>query len=493
MAKKKGLISAGGQKIAIVAIVIAATAGVLLAGPLYITDFPIDVYGIAENIVPQQQLTQAQIDEMAEVGFTIPPDPGSEIPVSPNAPVENTCQDPDISEQECADDPTNATELTDEEQMMLEEMMNMTVTSDDPPIAQACDELDLGCSDTRKISLLGELTRISSQGNRTTEFFQFDLSRLSLFIDPESQIDYRTGFLELQLSMNSTDANTSLESDGSMDVLINENIIDTVPLRTTGLTDNDGGIKVDFISPGGAASDTYVFDIGANFDSFENEQINIISMIITDLSSILEPQACIAIFPTPPECLPANFGLVNQTLVTVDIFRDDIQILITDTSGNQIISYPQDDRFTLSTVARSKLGIQSCTDPTNPSAPTLSGRSGSGCSFTSFVIATYPAPTIPLSQLRDVNNVLIASNSGSGVIINELIFRNANYSVSSITDFSFMTTKSQKNYAYSCWSDQAIDYSRVTGSITNTIRPRAWDYYSPFVTGPIFTVCNFPK
>jgi len=50
---------------------------------------------------------------------------------------------------------------------------------------------------------------------------------------------------------------------------------------------------------------------------------------------------------------------------------------------------------------------------------------------------------------------------------------NANFSLTSpYGDFGFMTPISQKNYAYSCFHDQTVDYSRVTGS--------------PFIR------CNFP-
>jgi len=377
-------------------------------------------------------------------------------------------------------------------------MVNMTETSDDPPIQQVCDELNLFCGTAKTIQLEADVVKIDSTLQRFNETFAFDIPFASLFVEETTDIDFRNGFIELDLNLK-TDPDTQINADGTFNIKVGDlEIFPTdAKISGNGLTDQNGELKLQFTPlPLEILSDNLTFDFNAHFDKFVNEAITKVSFIVKSLDlSVRENIVCITT-PCIGQELQRN-GLTNQTLFSVDIFRDDIQIFITDTEGNQIRSYPQDDRFTVTSIARAQGASYTCIDPTCPSCPKLSGRTGyrgTGCSLGSITIANHPAPSVSSIKLFDANDLIINAGAGTGLVLDELLFRNANYSLTSpYGDFGFMTPKSQKNYAYSCFLDQAVDYNRVSGSITNTIRPVAWDFYVPFVTGSTFIVCNFPK
>ena len=378
--------------------------------------------------------------------------------------------------------------------------INMTETSDDPPIEQVCDELNLFCGTANTIQLQADVVKIDSTLQRFNETITIDIPFASLFVEETTDIDFRNGFIELGLNLKTDqDVNKLINADGRINIKVGDlEIFPTdAQIIGNGVADQNGEIKLQFVPlPLEILSDVITFDFNKHFDKFGNEAITKVSFIVKSLDiSVRENIVCITT-PCIGQELQKN-GLVDQTIFSMDIFRDDIKIFIEDTEGNQIRSYPQDDSFKITSIARTQTARGSCTDPTNPSAPTLSGRTGwggSGCTFSSYTVAVHPAPSVSSIKLFDANDLIITAGAGTGVVINELLFRNANYSVTSpYGNFDFQTPKSQKNYAYSCFLDQELDYKRVSGSITNTIRPRAWDYYSAFVVGSPSIVCNFPK
>lgn len=392
-------------------------------------------------------------------------------------------------------DVTSNTDIPPEDQEIIDEVdesINMTETSTDPPPAQVCDILNLFCGTANLIQLEANVVKIDSTLLRFNETFLIDVPLASLFVEETTNIDFRTGAIEVSYNLIS-EPNIDLISNGFMDILINDQsaLITPVALKSSGMTNAEGKIPLEFVTMGGGTSTVFTFFFDQNFDKFPNEMISKLQYQIRELTITTD-----RIDPITQVLEVQTNGIIEQEVFSMDIFRDDIQIFITDAQGNEIRSYPQDDRFTVNSIARTQLSTYSCTDPTNPSAPTLSGRTGyggTGCTFTAIAVANHPAPSVTNIKLFDANGIVINAGAGTGIVLDELLLRNQNYSVTSpYGDFGFMTPKSQKNYAYSCFLDQEVDYSRVTGSITNTIRPVAWDFYQPFVVGTPFIVCNFP-
>jgi len=456
--------------------------GVLIAViiPVMLFVFDVDL----DNIAPQET-----DPDPFEVPIPLPPEP-----VPPEE-----CEDVVI--EDGTDNPERIncqTEVPPEIDPVNNPDINMTETSDDPPIQQVCDELNLFCGTAKVIQIEADVVKIDSTLQRFNETFAFDIPFASLFVEETTDIDFRNGFIELELNLK-TDPDTQINADGTFNIKVGDlEIFPTdAKISGNGLTDQNGELKLQFTPlPLEILSDNLTFDFNAHFDKFVNEAITKVSFIVKSLDlSVKENIVCITT-PCVGQELQRN-GLTNQTLFSIDIFRDDIMIFITDTDGNQIRSYPQDDSFKITSIARTQTAKSSCTDPTDPSAPTLSGRTGyrgTGCTFSSYTVAIHPAPSVSSIKLFDGNDLVINAGAGTGVIINELLFRNANYSVTSpYGNFEFQTPKSQKNYAYVCYLDQSLDYKRVSGSITNTIRPYSWNYYSAFVVGSPFIVCNFPK
>ena len=388
-----------------------------------------------------------------------------------------------------ADIPSDVIDELDE----IDKIINMTETSNDPPLDQIIDEL----FEPQSIQLIANIVKIDSTLQRFNETLTFDVPLASLFVEETTDIDFRNGFIELDLKLK-TDPNTQINSGGTFNIKVGDlEIFGTdAKISGSGITDQNGELSLKFTPlPLEILSDIVTFDFNAHFDKFVNEEITNISFNIKTLDvSVSEIFVC-ETTPCPlfPQQVLQMNGLIDQEIFSMDIFRDDIQIFITDTEGNEVRSYPMDDRFTVNSIARTQTAKASCTDPTNPSAPTLAGHSKTKCVFNAVTIGVYPAPVLTNIKLFDGNGVVISAGAGTGLVLDELIFRNANYSLTSpYGNFDLETPKSQKNYAYSCFGNKEVDYVRVTGSITNTIRPYSWDYYSPIAVGSVQTVCNFP-
>lgn len=456
--------------------------------------FPVRIYAVISLVIGIGVLGFFAIPVLGDILPTVDPSEGGlEIPFP-------LTDDPivlpdDIIENDDENSTNNLPNVPDEVVDEIDDILNMTETSDDPPIVQICDQTNLFCGSAKPIQLETNVVKIDSMGNKFNSTIFVDIPLASLFIEDTSNIDFRTGIIEIGFNLVS-EPNFQLGLVGSMDVLINDVSIltETIPLTTSGLVGQDGKVEVLFqgVSP------TFTFAFNQNFDKFPNERISKLTYLITDLKITQRqpqlPEGIGTIQICPPNCGAFEFGLTNQEVFTMKIFRDDIQIFITDEQGNDVISYPKDDRFTVTSTAISQTSKNTCTDPTCPSCPTLSGNSLGGCSYSSFVIANHDAPNVQNIKLFDENGIIITAGAGTGLVIDETLFRNENYSLTSpYGNFNFETPKSQKNYVYKCYLWQEVDYKRVDGSITNTIRPRSWHYYSPFVVGGEFILCNFPK
>lgn len=423
---------------------------------------------------------------------TVPQSDELEVPIPTIADRDNptTVKETDeMTANDGSDRTTNVPDLTDEEEEILEdvdELLNMTETSNDPPVEQVCDILNLFCGTANTVGLEANIVKIDSMGFEFNETLTFDVPLASLFIEETTDIDFRNGLIELDLNLI-TEPDTFVFGAGIFGVNISNTEILSVDLEADGLTDNDGKIRLSFKpdpingSPQ-ILSDLFTFKFDTHFERFSDESITTLSFIIKSLDI--------------ESATDQRNGLTNQEIFSMDIFRDDIQIFIEDIDGNEIRSYPQDDSFKVTSIERSQSFAYSCTNPNNPSAPTLSGRTGyggTGCSGLGGGSKTQVAPTVSSVKLFDGSGIIINAGAGTGVILDELLFRNANYTVtSSHGNFDIEAPKSQVNYNYSCWTEEGATYTRVTGSVTNTIRPIAWDYYQAIPNGSFTTVCNFP-
>jgi len=530
MAKKKFVFH---KKFIYVPAVIVVSVAVLLAGPLYVENFPIDVYGITNLILPQvttvtppDQLTTAEEQENAEIDLMIDeilnPD---EVDLDAcGIPTEN--YDPTVEELEACQ---GFDEIPDLEDMINETdppMENMTST--DPPIEQLCDidptnPLCIVISPPAQVNLVTSITKIDSQGNMTFVSDQFGFSPLAFFVEDTSNLDYRTGFLEVGLLVTG-EPMVDYDGSGTFDILIANQTIFASPLALTvsGTSDVDGTILMEFIGPTGIPSTIFNFAFDNHFDKFANEQVTELEMVV-DLQIQRKAIPCIAIFPIPPECEPADHTLSDTVIFTMGIARDDIKLIIADESGVTQRVFPMDSRILVSTTShtasagRCLIGNQMIPNTTTccsncstcPLKGTKTGTFPESCigSIVSTTGPTYPAKQLSGFTLLDQNTQLVTTGTGgsSGIVFDyNTLTRNENYTlvIASPSLMSMLSYgKAQETQSYTCSPTSTETYSVVQTRTCNICGqgPRCsspcswtdkWTLVPTFREGPL--QCDLP-
>ncbi len=353
------------------------------------------------------------------------------------------------------------------ELIIIQPETNMTDFSEDPPITQICDELDLDCG-SEIMELKATITKINALGNQTviTESFGIPALDIGFLADPTG-FDLRNGQLELQLELN-TKRSASITSNGLFEVFLNGQSVlgEPIPVRGNGISDENGILPMQFISPTGIASNTYTFDFGLNFNKFVNEQINPLELRL--LSYEVSRNGDL-------------FAILNQTVINLDIERDDIKILVLNEEfGTFDRLYPADSRIIVNTVAK-----------------TLRSISGACAGL---VVTTAPPPQIGRIDVFDENGDLaVFSNGGAGVgVLDDLLTRNANYTMTIFfpTDETFLEYgKAQETKSFSCNSELQSNTCTISCKTTIKAGGSRWqhcrDVVSSFVVNPT-PVCNLP-
>jgi len=363
----------------------------------------------------------------------------------------------------CAEDQQMIKELLDD--LIILDPMNMTDFSEDPPITQVCDQLDLGCG-SEIMDLQATITKIDSFGNETKITETFGIQQLAFLADPTG-FDFKDGFLELALQVN-TKRDLTIESSGLFDVFLNGESILTEPImiQNMGITDENGGLPIEFLSPTGLPSPQYTFNFGLNFDKFINEKVNPLELRLLNLDVTRDQD---------------SFSIINQTIITLDIERDDIKILVIDEEfGEAKRIFPTDSRVIISSIKK-----------------TLTSVSGACAGLT---VGTAIAPQIGAIEIFDENgDLVVRSLGGSGNnFFDELVTRNANYTMNIFfpTDSTFLEYgKSQETKSFQCWSE--VGSNRCDISCTRQVKAggQSWthcrDFVSSFTLDPT-PVCNLP-
>lgn len=363
----------------------------------------------------------------------------------------------------CAEDQQMIKDLEDDK--IIIEPMNMTDFSEDDPITQVCDQLDLSCG-SEIMELKAIITKIDSQGNSTEITNTFQIPALEFLADP-TDFDFRDGFLELRLEIN-TKRNVMVDSTGTFDVFVNNVTINIEPIqiRANGITDDNGIILIEFVSPTGFGSPLYTFNFRQNLDQFINEQINPLELRILNLDVTRDTDI---------------FSIIKQNIITLDIERDDIKIIIKDEEfGTFSRVYPTDSRLVIGSFPKTLVAISG----------TCIGRGAT----------TAPAPQIGRVEVFDSNGELFTfSNGGSGRnFMDELLTRNANYTVTMFfpTDQGMIEYgKSQETKTFECHSELKSNTCSISCKTQIKAGGARWthcsDFVSSFVIDPI-PVCNLP-
>jgi len=354
------------------------------------------------------------------------------------------------------------------------------------PIGQICDLLDLDCGPKPPIKLETIVLKTDSAGFSDTVESTIDVPQLSFFIEDvvNATRDFQTGQLEMIITVIG-EPNTLYIASGNLNVIIGTEIVNEIPLTfeiSTGtLSGSEGQLFMQFVGPTGIPSPSFLFQFMPNFDKFLNGQTTLLDFVITDLIvDFVDPETGV------------KFGIVDTSIFSMSIARDDIKLLVLDEQGQTIRVYPSDSRIVLSTVTGRTPSYTTCTTLVQTFSSTFYGN-GLGCSQP-FLASTQgngvdclssirsnkgisiPPPTISgISVFDSESNTITTGTSGSGTVLDyNLLTRNQNYtlSVSSLnivsSDLEYGKTAETKSYQCSQEGTARLTTSRTTSGNCNT-------------------------
>ncbi len=369
------------------------------------------------------------------------------------------------------------------EESMDTTIENMTEFSDDPPITQICDQLGIACG-TETVEIEAVVTKIDFNGTRFVVTETFVVPQLAFLVEDTSNINFRDGFLELELFLK-TEPNRLLEViDGDFDLTVANQSIFQQPIKldASGITPEDGRLRLNFLSPTGIPSPVFTFDIENNLNLFPQDSTTPIIMKIDKLD------------------LTRNnvdlFSLIDQTIFSMDIVREAIRIIIqNEQTGELERVFPSDSRFVIHSKQFCVKGRTCATlsGSTNPlvACPTVRDS----------CVAYTDRPQIGRADVF-LNGELFAFDNGGNtdLAVDIDLRRNENYTFTlffPLSEGELEYGKSQQNKVFECFTPATVTY-------TNTYRESTqWYTFSGHITrGANYlevstvnegaTTCNFP-
>ena len=431
--------------------------------------------------------------------------------------------------------------------------LNNTDTSKDPPIKQICDEiieLNDGLNTAilclpfevrpLTISLRSLIEKTSSQGDTTFTTGEFiAIPSLAFLVEDPTNVDFSTGFIEIKThsSPSVTRQNFEIVGTAKFDILINSQTILTDPITfeidgracgfqcaepqifcgnpITGTLDLScsfnseiSRVSAKFVSSTGIESFSFLFNFEDNFDKFPNG-LSTLEFVLTDakftLKEFSQTDPLIAVSEQ-------SFGATKLVLFSMDIAKDPNQIIIDDETGGTERVFPIDSVLKVTGATTPvkaiicQLYYKLIVDCPNCRVETSLGDfnarvSPDSCLSGSIIVtfATDTARVFGLNLFDDSGNFLQSFAGGQGEVINELLPRNTNYTLTISsptlsTDLSF--PKAQQTQSYTCTNEYSITYEKVIvenlnartgtgGYIRHTLEPVSFS-----VTD---VICNFPE
>jgi len=409
--------------------------------------------------------------------------------------------------------------------------LNNTDTSPDPPPVQICDQID--CIDlppiippigTNTVVLSSLITKINSQGNKTFTTEISEISALSFFVEDTSNIDFSKGFLEIQTKATfraDESPNPQIIGRADFDILINgESVLtDQITFEVDGghctvecpvpdiFCFDDAcsfgvqqGVGAEFISSTGLRSPSFTFSFEENFDKFP-DGISTLEFVLINSDFTVDSDQ--------------NFQGTKNVLFSMDIAKDPNLIIIDDESGGTERIFPTDSVLKVTGATTAVRGttcmlyefrISDCPDckVTLRRGSNSSPNNPDSCiaNIKTITFDTDTARVIGLNLLDDSGNLLQSFAGGQGEVLNELLPRNTNYTLtiaspSLSTDLSF--PKSQQTQSYTCTNEYKVTYKRVeyeSGQIcvkctSDGIYQRHTLEPDSFVVSKV--TCNFPN
>jgi hypothetical protein len=399
--------------------------------------------------------------------------------------------------------PEEIDEMIEEiEEMIVDPPIENQTTSEDPPLEQSCDidpdnPLCQIISPSNSLQLISKVEKTDSQGVTTVSEEIFEVPALAFLVEDPTDRDFRTGFINFQLFLKGI-PDTMYVGTGNIDIFVGNQSTKATTIEINGISDTDGMVQIQFVSPTGTLSDALLFTFDDEFDKFGNEQVTLMRLNVQDISVSDQTE---------------NFSLVDQDVFTLDIARDDIKLIIIDETGEGTDRvYPTDSRILITSKAKTIRGTQcliyqSLVDQLgtgcsarNLSCPCIGSTIGIGTN--NVVAGTTSPPSITGINLFDQNGQFLLSQIGgsSGVVFDELVTRNENYTLQILspvmsTDLSF--GKPQETQSYTCVAEGTARHkiNVVRTGVLDRCGAGLCNYYYWIITDGVTTratTCNFP-
>ncbi len=184
------------------------------------------------------------------------------------------------------------------------------------------------------VEIVSNVTKFANNGEVFTSSTSFNIPlRLELFVEDTTNIDFDQGFIENQLFLK-TDPMSDIQINGFFDIFIDNKTILTnpVPINVQGISDQDGMIRINFLSPTGLPSDTFLFKFNDHVDKFPASGITKIEYKLSSVTVNINE---------------FGYALDFETIFEMDIFTDPNLILITNEQGGLLRVLPTDSAVNL--------------------------------------------------------------------------------------------------------------------------------------------------
>lgn len=340
------------------------------------------------------------------------------------------------------------------------------VTSDDPIVQQIGDEnIENPISvypTSETVGLLVEVTKVDSDGVRTTEEFRQEFVPLDFLGDPVTGRDFSEGSLEFRMWIE-TESQVSFNGNGFFSLRLNE-ISDSglIGLVVAGIPDQSGLIPISFVTTEGS-SQLFKYSIAENLEKFPLDTTTEISARIFDFNVL--------------EDLRDEFTIDSATVFTMDIINSQDVIVLTNEEGGVDLIFPNDDNIRISA------STQGGNTPT-PVMGTISVKDAE-----QNVLATSPLTTLNMADSD-------GSFGESTTLIDLEITRNTRYTIEIglPTPLSFVldTPISQKNYDFSCriYYDESVTTTGL--NVTSVEEANQFILAGELDPATLPVICNMP-
>lgn len=184
-----------------------------------------------------------------------------------------------------------------------------------------------------KVELISKVIKTDNTGEKFESIVNFEFQQLSFFVEDTSNLDFDNGIIENELFIK-TDPLITVIGNGFFEIRIANQTIQTepTPIKVSGITDENGQIRITFTSPLGSPSDLFTFQFVQNIDKFSTLGITEIQYVVSDFVLNIEN---------------FNFIIEEETIFQMNIARDPNQIIIVNEEGGTLRIFPTDDRIRL--------------------------------------------------------------------------------------------------------------------------------------------------